>query len=549
MIKERAPMALGRIYAMLMAFLTAAANALETATLTAEETHYVRQGDPVTLCVDPDWEPFEWIDENGEHQGIAADLIRLVAARTGLRISLYPTSTWEETLDASRAGQCQLLSFINQTPTRDEWLIFTEPLFLDPNVIITHTQHPDIVDPPDFAGKTIALPAGTMLIERIRQDYPELEVIPTLTEEEAISLVSTRMVDMSVRSLIVAAHTIRKAGWFNLKIAGRMPDYANVLRIGVLKDEVLLRDILDKGIATLSRTEREEIANRHAGVTFNTPVDYRIVWEMAVIAVLMVGGLLLHQRHSRRLNAIRLEHARLQLEHARRAREEQSRLVAMLSHEVKTPLAIIDGAAQSLSSLIPPSRPEVARRIDRIRRGVSRLELLTRQFLHKDRLDDESLHPRRLAFNLAALVTDVIEDLGADPRIQVSEMPQSQVFGDPALIQIALQNLVGNAQKYSPPNTPIWVSANVQNDHISLSVRDEGPTIPAALRDQIFRRYVRGDQGETVPGAGLGLYLVGRVAELHGGTAYLAPTTPGNEFVLQWPGLRREQTPPSAEPA
>ncbi|MDP1525334.1 MAG: transporter substrate-binding domain-containing protein [Rhodocyclaceae bacterium] len=188
------------------------------------------------MCVDPDWVPFERINAQGQHEGIAADLVQLVAQRVGLKIELYPVKTWDESLAASKSGKCQIMSFLNQTPAREQWLIFTAPIFFDQNVIITREEHPYIGEPKDLTEQTIVLPRGTMVEERVRRDFPKLKVITTGSEPEAMTHVSERKADMTVRSLIVAAYAIKKEGLFNLKISGQIPAYTNQLRIGVLKD-------------------------------------------------------------------------------------------------------------------------------------------------------------------------------------------------------------------------------------------------------------------------------------------------------------------------
>ena len=244
------------------------------------------------MCVDPDWMPFARINEDGQHEGIAADLIQLVARRVGLKIELHPVRSWQESLAASQAGICQIMSFLNQTPDRERWLIFTAPIFFDPNVIITREEHGYISDLKRLPAATIALPRGTMVEERIRREYPQVTVILTDSELESVKLVSERRVDMSIRSLIVAAHAIRQEGLFNLKIAGQVPEFNNQLRIGVLRHEPLLRDILDKGVKTLTAQDRELISNRHVAIQLQQGFDYRLVWKiLAVSAVILLVSL------------------------------------------------------------------------------------------------------------------------------------------------------------------------------------------------------------------------------------------------------------------
>lgn len=143
--------------------------------LTGEQQDYLRRNPQVSLCVDPDWVPFETLDSQGRHEGIAADLLRLLASRAGLNLRIHPTLNWEASLAASRAGDCQLLSFLNQSAERDAWLLFTDPIFNDGNVLISREEHPRVDDLAELVGSRMALPAGTSVETRLRRDYPGLE--------------------------------------------------------------------------------------------------------------------------------------------------------------------------------------------------------------------------------------------------------------------------------------------------------------------------------------------------------------------------------------
>lgn len=269
--------------------------------LTPAERQYLARGETVRLCVDPDWAPFERINEQGQHEGIAADLLALVTQRTGLKLALLPVHNWEESLAASRSGRCQVMSFLNQSPARDQWLDFTSPIFLDPNVIIAREETPYIADLHSQAGKTVALPRGTAVEERIRRDYPELVPVLTESESEAIALVSERKVDMTIRSLVVAAYAIKKEGLFNLKIAGSVPDFNNRLRIGVIKGQPVLRSILEKGVATLTPLEREQIVNRHVAIQVQEGISLRTVWQVLAGLMVLFGLALLWMRKQKSL--------------------------------------------------------------------------------------------------------------------------------------------------------------------------------------------------------------------------------------------------------
>ncbi len=251
--------------------------------LNAAEREYLQTHGPVSLCIDPDWVPFETLNARGEHEGIAADLLRLAAERGGVQLQLHKTRNWEASLAASKAGACQMLSFLNQSPERDAWLIFTRPLFTDVNVLISREEHPFVVDLSAFAGSSLALPVGTSIEERVRHDYPALRIVHTDSEAQALALVSERKADLTMRSLTVAAYTIKKEGWFNLKIAGQVQGYDNLLRVGVSKDQPLLRDILDKAIATITPAELNQIVNRHVSISVVAATDYRLLVQVFVV--------------------------------------------------------------------------------------------------------------------------------------------------------------------------------------------------------------------------------------------------------------------------
>lgn len=258
---------------------------------------------PVFMCVDPDWWPFETIDERGSHVGIAADLVALATSRANLQVALYPTKTWEESVAASKAGKCQLASFLNQSPERDQWLIFTEPLLVDQNVLIVREDAPLLGDLATLKGRSIAIPKESAVFERVRRDFPNLKLIGTDSEYEAFGMVSNRKADMTLRSRIVAGQNIKEKGWFNLKIASEVPGYENVLRMGVLKSLTALRDQLNGGIATITRAEREQIINRHVEIKMVTDVqiDYTpAIWLGVVLVAVIVTSLW----WMRRLNAL-----------------------------------------------------------------------------------------------------------------------------------------------------------------------------------------------------------------------------------------------------
>lgn len=263
--------------------------------LTPQEREYLQMHNPVRVCVDPNWDPYERINKQGKHEGIAAELLQLVAKRTGVTLVLVPTKDWPQSLSFSQEGRCDVLSFLNQTLERDEWLLFTDPVFTEANVLIARTDEPYIADLAGLIGKTIVLPSGTSVEEHVRLDYPNLEVVNTETEEEALQMVADGRADLTIRSLIVAAHELRRGDWLNLMIIGQLPEYVNQFRIGVLRNEPLLRDILNKGVHSITAQERGAIVHKHIPASGGSGIGYELFIKI-MLGVLVVFGLVAYRQ-------------------------------------------------------------------------------------------------------------------------------------------------------------------------------------------------------------------------------------------------------------
>lgn len=229
-----------------------------------------------------------------------------MAQRVGLTITLYPVKNWDESLAASQAGRCQIMSFEPKTPKRRVWLRFTEPIFDDPNILVTR-EHPFVGDLREVCPtKRWRCRAAPWWKNASAANSPTCVVL-TESEDEAVALVSTRQADLTVRSLIVAAYAIKKEFVQPQNRRPSAPIYQPTAHRRA-EDEPLLLSILDKGVMTIAPQEREAISNRHVAVTVQQGMDYRLVWKVAAGAALL---LLLAFIWNRKLTRLNRELARL----------------------------------------------------------------------------------------------------------------------------------------------------------------------------------------------------------------------------------------------
>lgn len=245
--------------------------------LTKEEKYYLNNRNIITMCINPAWEPFEKFDNNGKYIGISADLIKIITDRLHIQIKVIPTKNWEESLEFSKNKQCDILSFLDKTPKRNQWLDFTDVLFTDENVIIGRIENSSIKDLSKIKA-SIAIPKGTAMYEKVQNNFPNLVIIPVDSEKEAFKFVEQKKADLTIRSLMASAYIIKENGFFNLKILNQPKGYENYLRMGIQKNEPILKNILNKGINSITQEEKESIVNKWVAIKYEKGIDYSYVW-------------------------------------------------------------------------------------------------------------------------------------------------------------------------------------------------------------------------------------------------------------------------------
>lgn len=224
------------------------------------------------------------------------------------------------------------------------------------------------------------------------------------------------------------------------------------------------------------------------------------------------------------------------LEVEQQARQEQYGFVAMVSHEFRTPLAIINTVTQQINNNLNAPHDKLQQRCITIRSSVKRLTDMIDKFLSYDRICGE-LQMNRSDCDLRQLIASISDEWQSD-RLQAScnNLPPNFVC-DAELLRVALRNLIANAMRHSPETIPVQLTAlGAENGSIEISVVDQGSGIDKDELPKIFHKYFRGRSAQTHPGAGLGLHLVERIAKLHGGSIHAESTIEqGSRFVLNLP--------------
>ncbi len=206
----------------------------------------------------------------------------------------------------------------------------------------------------------------------------------------------------------------------------------------------------------------------------------------------------------------------------REAQTEQVRLIDLIAHQYRTPLAIIANTAQSLRLSLSSGDHGNAERVDRIIRAVRRLADTLDVALHPDRVEPHEARPDRRRVQLQPLIATTVQrarDGHPSREIRLVLPPDADalaIIADPQLIDIALTNLIDNAMKFSN-GTPVSITVATGHGRVALNVSDRGIGIPEDELQEVFRKFFRAANASDRPGMGIGLRLARQIVQSHGG--------------------------------
>jgi len=244
----------------------------------------------------------------------------------------------------------------------------------------------------------------------------------------------------------------------------------------------------------------------------------------------------------------------LALKEADRHKDE---FLAMLAHELRNPLAPIHNAVQ-LMHRKPVSDPQLAWSRDLIGRQLAHLTRLVDDLLDVSRITRGKINLNKEVIELETLISRTVETV--QPLIEerghmlTVDTPAGvlRVLGDPTRLTQALGNVLGNAAKYTDRGGSITLAVAERGSEVEIRVRDNGVGIPTELMPRIFNLFTQLDRTSGPPqsGLGIGLALVQRLVEMHGGsvTAHSDGPGRGSEFTIRLPLLLRESLETEAPP-
>lgn len=325
--------------------------------LSEAEKNWLSKYKSIRVAFDGYFPPYSFLNEQGEIEGLAVDVMEVIRRRTGIDFEISSKTVWSDLYEAAQRREVDVVATMGKQPEREQWFAFTRPYIFKSLVIMTREETTGIKKPDDLNGKRVALVRNYQYVKRLLEEYPRIRPHYVDTMLDGLNAVAVGEADAAITFLGVGEYLQNKHQMANLKFAAVFERDRFTDGIGVRKDWPELVSILDKAIASIPEDEITEIGRRWAGAEYETGIPLRaFFFYLAVISgggfflvLLFVGwNKELKRQVRRKTNDLQQElAARRKAEEASRHSEERFRAIfnaandAVFIHDLKSG-AILD---------------------------------------------------------------------------------------------------------------------------------------------------------------------------------------------------------------
>ena len=490
--------------------------------LTKKERIWLNKKQTIHLGVDPDWPPVEWIDEQGNYQGMTSDYMQMIADMLGLNIAKPEKMPWEEVLYRAKRKEIDVLTAVVSTEKRREFLNFTSPYLNFPFVIFTRDDYPLVTDLRDVYGKRVGIEEGYSSQEKLKRDHPRLELTPYKTTKDILHALSVGEIDVYIGNLTVAVYLLNKEGLTNIKVAAPTK-YSFDLSLGVRKDIPELHSILEKTLSMFDEVQRNEIRQRWLKLNYKVGVDYALVINAAIATSIIILIILLWnfivQRQKKALSVAKAEtdEANAKL---KELDQLKSMFIASVSHELRTPLnAVIGFSSVMMNGLYGELSEKYQDYTVRINKSGQHLLSLITDIIDISKIESGNLDIEISDFDLDEIIDEAVNNLrqladSKDLTLTVNVPQGISLHTDKRRLFQCILNFISNAVKYSERGK-VEVLAKEDEDTVTCMVSDTGIGISKEDMSKLFEPFERFESHIKIKagGTGLGLYLTNKIVK------------------------------------
>ena len=521
-------------------------NEEEKLSFNIKELRYLQNKKKIKMCVLPNALPYEAIDENGKHVGIAEDLIRIMEKKIGIPIQLVATKTWAQSHDYIKKGLCDILPVAHNLPKRREYLNFTKPYVTQTTVIATRNKELFVSSIDQILDKKIAIVEKYAHAALVKKAYPNLKIIAVKNIKEGLEKVRKKEVYGYIDSLGPINYEIQREGNYEIKIAGKI-GFDLKLAVATRKDEPILNDIFTQAIDAFTQEDIKKIYDKWIAVKVEEKIDYMLIYKIIAVSFVILLSMILWgtklRAEIKKRKEIEKELIKAQ-EDALKASQTKSEFLANMSHEIRTPMNGIIGMTSLAIKNLDKDIQESKDYIKKAQTSANMLLRIINDILDFSKIEVGKLEINNEAINLREIVSDIndifnhmIEEKNLEFIIEQDEFIPEYILGDKLRLFQILTNLISNSIKFTEKGYVKvkieFLSKEEDKIKIKFSVIDTGKGIAKKNQEKLFKSFSQEDSSisKEYGGTGLGLAISKKLVELmNGDISFKSKKDEGSNF-------------------
>ncbi len=244
---------------------------------TIQEQEYLKNKKEIKMCVDPNWMPFEKI-ENGKHIGLASDYIKIAEKSIHIPINLVQTSSWDDSIVKTKNRECDIYSLVSKTPNREKYMDFSIPYLETPIVIATKKIDIFIDNINSIKHKKLGIVKGYSIIELYKKKYPDINIVEVASINDGLNRVEKGELFGYIDNSIVITKQIQKNHIGLLQISGKF-DTKLKFSVATRNDEKHLVAIFNKVIQNIDEKTKINILNSWVGINQNNKKQLQLTQD------------------------------------------------------------------------------------------------------------------------------------------------------------------------------------------------------------------------------------------------------------------------------
>ncbi|MDY8137329.1 response regulator [Aquimarina sp. 2201CG5-10] len=493
--------------------------------LNDQQKEWLQQQAPIKVAIFPYYPPYQLLNDEGNAEGIFPEYLELIEEKIGYNFQKVYFDTWPELMNAVEKEEVDIILEMPPSKTRESYLNFYAQLFETPNIITTRIADSLGTKISHFDGKTVVLPENYVIIEFLKQKYPQVDIVTCKNDFLCLRRLNAGEFDAYIGPKTVVHYLIKTKNFNNLQAIGETEFNYNP-GLAVFKNNIVLNQIISKATQCVTKEEKQVILDNwlfNVVTPFYQTTKFWVLFSVVVI-ILLISILLINSYLK-----IKIKQRTRELRAAKENAEESDRLktnfIRNISHEIRTPMNGIIGFSEFLNNpdLTPNERKEYTRII--INSGKQLMSII------EDILEISKLRSKQVSVNIEKTNLIILfQTLFSVFKIKAQEknidlllengLPDDQklILIDKSKLNKILSNLIDNAIKFTDTGY-VKISHKIKNELLQICIEDTGIGINTKDQEAIFASFSQSELeiAKNYGGLGLGLTIAKENVALIGG--------------------------------